>query len=165
MKVYLGPLLGTVTLTGAPGTEPGAEPGFDAAGLHDAVSVKLYWDRKNEYERARRAFFDYVRSREIATHRARARAELTHAANRQLLGVDDASEDGLAGARAEIEIACRNAWAMYDTAPEPKSPAAKLRLLSGLEDAQLVGLESEVAHRMANEVQRLLAAGALSSGG
>jgi hypothetical protein len=162
MKVYMGPILGWVRFVGsssaiAGGPEPDAA--FDPGAVHDAISLQLYWNVKTHYESCRRAFFDHVRRQNIQHHRQQAVAALQHAANLQLLGVE--SENPLAEAQREIEGSCRNAWALYQGAPTPKTRAMVVMLTENLADSQFVGLESPTTRLMSDEVNRLIDSGEL----
>lgn len=155
-KIYLGDILGyakvTYTQTPSPGTDPVA--GFDFDKHTDQLSLKLYWNAKAHYERCKRAFFDYVRRRNIDLHKEEAKAETQHAANLQLLGLDT-EEDLLIEAKKQVDAACRNAWAVYETSPSPKTREVIVLLLENFADAQLVGLESSTVKKMDAEVIRL----------
>ncbi len=163
MKVYMGPILGWVRFVGSShGTPDGSETdaSVDTGAMHDAISLQHYWNAKTHYESCKRAFFDYVRRQNIQHHRQQAAAALQQAANLQLLGVE--SENPLAEAQREIEESCRNAWALYQGAPKPKTRAMVLMLTENLADSQFVGLESPTTRLMSDEVSRLLDSGELT---
>jgi hypothetical protein len=164
-KVYLGTILGwaKIIYTSPPSTDsPDATMAIDANKIYDDMSLKLYWNAKNRYDNAKRAYFDYVRGQNIERHHANARRALSHAANLQLLGAESADGAALEEARAEVEKAAKNAWAIYQTSPSPKSDEVKVLLLESCEDVQLIGLDdSTVAKSIEGEIVRLFNAGAL----
>ena len=167
-KIYMGEILGWAKIVG---TSPGlpvteeSEGGVDIDKLYDSVSLRLYWNAKLDYQKCKKAFFDYVRGQNrelweqnLDHHRKQAAEALGHGANMQFLGID--SDDAMAEAKREVEAACRNAWALYHSSPSPKSRKAKVLLLESLADAQLVGLdESSITKVMHQELMRLTSAG------
>ncbi len=159
----MGPVLGWAKLVGAsPRVPGGADPDaeFDANAGYDAMSLGLYRNAKNHYEKCRRAFFDYVRAKNIDLHKQRAMAAISHAANLQLLGVTE--DDPLEEARREIDASCRNAWSLYQSSRDPRPRAVILLLLETFADAQLVGLESPITHQMDQAVSNLIRTGVLA---
>lgn len=162
-KVYMGPILGWAKLVGtSPQLPGGGEPDatFDVNATYDATSFQLYWNAKNHYEKCKRAFFDYVRMKNIDLHKQRAMAAVSHAANVQFLG--GTGDEPLADAKREIDASCRNAWGLYQSAPDPKPRAVILLLLENYADAQLVGLESPTTHQIGQEVNSLIHTGVLA---
>jgi hypothetical protein len=158
-KIYLGPILGWAKVIGPwqPAPELGPEDFPDEDAAHDAISLKLYWDAKIEYERCRKALLEYQNRRDMQLHRQKARAALSHTANLQLLGVE--SDDAIAEARREVEAACQNAWEIYQNSPTPRSRALTVLLLESLADAQLVGAETATIRQMQHEMDRLIGSG------
>jgi hypothetical protein len=163
--------LGWARLVPAPSPAAGPDPTafFDIDKLFDSVSLGLYQNAKAYYERCRKAFFDYAwqlshetRRAKVQEHRAKARSEVQHAANLQLLGMDSPDEGPIERARREVEEACKHTWAIYQTSPTPKSDAVKIELLSSLAEAQLIGVdEVPITKTLEAEVSRLLNSGAL----
>jgi hypothetical protein len=166
-SIYLGDILGWVTFK--PWSPEIAEydecPEIDALQMADNISLHLYWNVKLHFEKCKRAFFDYVRNKNIEVHKERAVDALNYAANLQLLGAEGADEHGLSQACQEVEAICRNAWALYQSEQEPKSMKMVLLLLNSVAEAQAVGAEqNSVVEAMTIEVNRLLSIGMLSRG-
>jgi hypothetical protein len=163
-RLYLGKILGWVELVGmssAPSEHPSPAAAYDTNKVQDGISQKMYWNAKERYEKARAAFFDYVRRQNIETHRGRAEQALGHAANLQILGAGG-DEAAWAEAQAEVQKACENAWGIYQSAPTPKSDEDKLLLIESLADAQLVGIDGVlVTQSMERELVQLMNAGEL----
>ncbi|MHC4957927.1 MAG: hypothetical protein ACYTGN_06085 [Planctomycetota bacterium] len=159
--VYMGPILGWVTLRAAPTlSEPAPLPDFDADRLYDRTSLRLYWNAKHHYAKCKREFFDYVRRQRIDRQRTLARNELSHEANLQLLGADE-DEDYLEQVRQHVELACRDAWIVYQAGGLKKTPEQIELLLRSIADAQFVDLESGTVQDMAKEMERLSSTGGL----
>jgi len=173
-SIYLGKILGyaKIIYTTSPTTGLDPSASFDVDKAFDETSLRLYWNAKEHYLRCKKAFRDYARQladrrsrQQIQQHRAAARMEFKQAATAQLLGADELGEAALARAQAEVEKACQQVWAIYQRSPSPKSDEAKLELLLGLQDVQLVGLEgTAVGRAMADEVGSFLEAGKLEIG-
>lgn len=143
-KIYMGEILGYAKIipSSPPSSVNNQDVDIDIDKLYDNISLKLYWNAQTHYENCKRAFFNYARRKNLAEHKEKAQQEAAHIANLQLLGVDnnDAQFDAL---KREVEAACKNALALYRTAPKPKSDAMKVILLENLADAMLVGLDSD----------------------
>jgi hypothetical protein len=158
-KIYLGKILGWAKIIyTSPVAEGAAEPSAysSANRMYDSISQQMYWKAKTRYEKARQAFFDYVRRQNLREHHGQAEQALSHGTNLQWLGADEAFGEAWAEAQDHIEKACQNAWAIYQGSPEPKSDEAKLLLIENLADAQLVGIgERPIAGILQNEVIRL----------
>jgi len=155
----MGEILGWATLAPSATLEPERDPAtdFDLEKLYDKTSLTLYWNTKIHYEKAKRAFFDYVRKQNHQLHREQAISALSHAANLQLLGVEGPDETKIEEAKREIELACKNAWRIYQTSPTPKSHEMKILLLESLAEAQFVGLdESPTVKEMQAECVRII---------
>jgi hypothetical protein len=167
-RIYLGKILGWAKIVHtAPPVSDSPDPDalFDSDRLYDSTSLKLYQNAKLHYESCKKAFFDYVRRQNIDVHHQRAEAAVGHAANAQLLGDDSAAEKAIEEAQGEVEQACRNAWAVYQRSPSPKSDSVKVLLLEHLGEAQLMGLDDrDICKSMQMEAQRLLKAGVLRIG-
>lgn len=164
-RIYLGPILGWAKIIYTESIPPATDPSSDikVEKFYDQISLELYWSKKNHYDKCKRAFFDYVRRRNIDLHREHAREELRYEAMGQMLGFED-QEDGLKEAQAEIEAACQAAWKIYQSNPEPRSTEVIKLLLQSLSDGQLVGLESQTVRQMEAEVTNLLNSGKISKG-
>lgn len=165
-RIYLGDILGWAKIVYTSPDTQKKDPSIDLdeSKLYDTTSQHLYWNAKNHYKKCKRAFFDYARRQNIDLHKQRAAQEASHVANLQLLGADDGEAD-FEGIRREVEAACRNALALYRTAPKPKTDEMKIILLENLADAQLVGLETPVVHSMTVEMNMLLSAGSVKIDG
>lgn len=164
-RVYLGDILGWVTIKPSATVVPEASPvpDMDVDRLYGQISLQLYWNAKIHYQKCKRAFFDYVRRQNVDLHKDRAKAELGHGANLQLLGADDSDDPEFwREAKKEIDAACRNAWALYQTAGAKKSTQAKKLLIQSIADAQYFGLESPTVKAMTSEMYRLISAGEVS---
>jgi hypothetical protein len=164
--VYLGKILGWVTFREwSPEISNYTESDVDALQMFDNISLNLYWNAKQHYEKCKRAFFDYVRNQNIQIHRQRMVDAMNYAATLQLLGVSGADEHGLDAVYQEVEALCRNVWALYQSAPEPKSGEMVLLLIHSYAESQIVGAEqSSIIELMTLEINRLLAEGTLSLG-
>lgn len=155
----MGEILGWAILAPTAAIEPTADTSadFDVDKLYDKTSLAIYWNVKIHYEKARRAFFDYVRKQNIQLHREQAKSALSHAANLQLLGDNGSGEKFLEEAKSEIERACQNAWRIYQTSGTPKRHEMKVLLLENLAEAQFVGLdESPTVRAMSEEAVRIM---------
>jgi hypothetical protein len=166
-QIYLGKVLGWAKIIPCSAPTPsGPDPAasFDVNKVYDKISLRQYLNAKEDYQQARKAFFDYARQltnemrrQQKEEHRERATGELQHAADLQWLGVDPLSESDLDRARAEVEGICKHAWAIYQRSPSPKSDAAVIQLLEAFQEAQLVGLDdSNTVKTIDGEVTRLL---------
>jgi hypothetical protein len=164
-RFYMGPILGWAKIipTWPPATVEEPNVGIDVDKLYDRMSLHAYWNAKRHYEKCKRAFFDYVRGQNIDAHRERAKAELTHGTNLQMLGLDDDDPDFMEDAQAEVEAGCRNAWALYRSAGAEKSDEVKAMLLEWIAEAAFVGLESKTVKAMLEEFNRLVEVGAISN--
>jgi hypothetical protein len=164
-RVYLGKILGWAKIVyTSPIMESAPEPSAytDANRMYDNISLQMYQKARNRYEKAKEAFFDYVRRQNVKEHRGRAEQGMSHMTNLQWLGADDASAKAWADVQDEIEKACQNAWAIYRNSPTPKSDEAKLLLIENLADAQSVGIgERPIASTMQSELVRLHDSGKL----
>jgi hypothetical protein len=172
-QVYLGKILGwaKIAYTSWPLNDaPDASAFFDSDALYDETSLRLYWNSKEHYRKCKKAFFEYarqttndVRRERIREHLEKAKAEATHLANLQYLGVEDVDETGLEAVQAEVEAACKESWAIYQRMPNPKSDAAKLELINAQVDAQLTGAdETPIGQTIQAEITRLINSGGLS---
>lgn len=93
-------------------------------------------------------------------HRERAKNELSRGANPQLLGADEGDDpEFMTTGTKEVEAACRNAWALYQSSRAKKSSGMKVLLLESIADAQYVGLESATVSTMTTEMNRLVSSG------
>jgi hypothetical protein len=171
-RIYLGKILGwaKIVYTSPPLNEaPDASAFFDSDALYDETSLRLYWNAKKHYLECKKAFFDYarqttndVRRERIREHLEQAKAEADHLANLQYLGAEDTDETGLEAIQAEVEAACKEAWAIYQRTPDPKSDAVKLELVDVQVDAQLTGAdETPIGQTIQNELNRLANSGGL----
>lgn len=163
-RFYMGPILGWAKIipTSPPKAveEPGVELDLDK--LYDEASLRLYWNAKKHYEECRRAFFSYVRKQNISVRRERARGQIVHGSNLQLLGLDDDEDpEFMKEARREVEAMCRDAWSLYRSDGTEKSDEVKALLLESLAEASFVGLESSTVQAMLQELERLSESGAL----
>jgi hypothetical protein len=80
----------------------------------------------------------------------------------QWLGLDPLDEGPVEQARKEVEEACKQTWAVYQTSPTPKSDEVKVELIGALAEAQLVGIdEVPITKTLEGELLRLLSSGAL----
>lgn len=166
-RIYLGKILGWAKIVY---TSPPFNDAPDASALYDETSLRLYWNAKEHYLKCKKAFFDYarqatndVRRERIREHLEKAKAEATHLANLQYLGAEDIDETGLEAVQAEVEAACKEAWAIYQRTPDPKSDAAKLELINAQVDAQLTGADkSPIGQTIQTEIGRLINSGGLS---
>ena len=159
-KIYMGEILGWATIVPASASYPAGGGGeqIDLSKFYDDLSRQLYWNAQKHYQDCKRAFFDYVRRQNISEHREKARDEAMHVANLQMLGVETQGNQ-FTGLKQEIEAACRNALALYRSAPNPKSDAMKIILLENLADAMLVGLDdgsSSTVSAMVDEMNTLI---------
>lgn len=161
-RIYLGSLLGWATVVPTSTVVPELDRGasVDVDQLYDQTSLHLYWNAKAHYERCKRAFFDHVRRQNIDLHTQRVTDELGHGANMQLLGAETGDDpEFLEEARRELDAACRNAWALYQSSGAKKSTEMKVLLLESIADAQYVGLESPTVRSMTSEMDRLVSSG------
>ena len=157
-RIYLGEILGFAKIIYTDPVMPAGDvdPTQEVDRLYGEISRQLYWNAKAHYEKCKNALLDY-------SYRDRARGELGHAADLQLLGVDDEGE-AMADVRREVEAGCKQIWSVYQASGTPKSEAALGLLVEGLADAQFVGLDTPTATAMQDEVSRLLNSGKVGRG-
>lgn len=161
-RIYLGNVLGwaEIVYTSPQVPEPEPDGGIDVDKLYDQTSLHLYWNAKTHYLKSKRAFFDHVRRQNVDLHRERATDALSHGAHLQFLGLDESDDpEFIREAKREVEAMCQNAWALYQSGDEKKSPEMKVLLLKSIADAQFVDLESATVQTMTNEMKRLFSNG------
>ena len=165
-QIYLGDILGWAKIVPTPGIDPKIDPaGIDVDKLYDRISLQLYWNAKAHYRKCKRAFFDHVRRSNIDLHNERARSALGHGANLQWLGVETSDDpEFLQEAQKEVDAACRNVWALYQSSGAAKSTEMKVLLLESIANAHFVDLDSSTVKLMTGEMDRLVDAGEVSIG-
>lgn len=155
-RIYMGDILGYVTLVPASVPAAAAEPSFvEADQLYDRTSLHLYWNAKAHFERCRTALLEHA-------YRSGVRDTYRHHANLQALGFE--SDDVTAAARQDVEAGCRKIWALYHGHGSLASRESVGLLVESLADASYVGLESPTVDAMLQELSRLLAAGIIQRG-
>ena len=139
MQVYLGPILGTITLRGSSLPLPGADPtaNFSYDKLYDKIQLDMYWRAKINYQNKQQVLIKYLRKQ----HGSRTKKVLNYAEVRQLLGFE--SESSLREARKEIATLCQKVWEIYKKVPDPKPVEIQVLLVKTIEESQFVGLNSE----------------------
>ena len=167
--IYLGDILGWAKIIAdSSPIEEGADPtaDFSASVIFDKVQLELYWNAKLHYEKCRKEFFDYVRRGLAGEYKSmssayqgnlrQAKGYLRTAAEMQWHGVVDAASDAeIRKAELEVESACSRIWEIYQNNPEKRN--ARLMLLEGLVDAQLLGIDdSPIVQKMMDELQRII---------
>jgi hypothetical protein len=128
---------------------------FDPAPIFDEIELKLYIRDRERYEAARRAFFEHARHlanrqrlHRMQAHIRRSESRLADAADALIRGADGKAEEAWDEAKAEVEAACREAWAVYgrgpDRAASPAQHSARAGVLLGAASrAQAFGSEVE----------------------
>jgi hypothetical protein len=165
----MGKILGWARLVGVSTPipqSPDAASQFDSRAFDDRLNLHLYWNAKNHYLKCKKEFFDYVRhgqyqrggkrpSRGYRKNLARAKLQLQHAANLQILGVDNASEESMRLARLEVETACYKLWDNYRK--DPDNPDRLKDLIQDcLVEAQYEGIDdSPIVQKAMGELNRL----------
>lgn len=149
-RIYLGTIPGWATIVPTATVMPRLPADVsEDIDLDGSMRIRL-WSAKAHHEECQRAFFGYVRRRNIDSHRQRARGSFASGANLQLLGADDFADDDedpqfIKDARREVEAVCRNVWALYQGSGAKESTDMKVLLVESIADAQLVGLEARLS--------------------
>lgn len=155
MRMYMGPIIGTITLKGYSGPLPGKDPtadfGYDI--LYDKIQLDMFWRAKINYQNKQEQLIKYIRKH----HAGRAKEEINQAVNLQILGCN--SDDALSQGRTEIAELCDKVWKIYKNVPEPRPMDIKKLLVKSIEEAQYVGMSSDdysTLGEMENELSRLI---------
>ena len=170
-RVYMGKILGWVTLKeSSPKIDHSADwdTDFDVEALHAEISRQLWFNAKDEYNKHKRAFFDYALhrkrkpgqkkppKRDYSKNLTRARDSTSYGADLQLFGIDEVADEALRKATMEVETACYKAWENYQNEPEPKSRAAIKELIVITAESMLYPLDdSPITKKMSDEINRL----------
>jgi hypothetical protein len=163
-RVYMGDILGWQKLNPSPSVpESVSNEKFDTQKVFDEISLKFFWDARENYRRCKEALLKYVYYSTADTYDRKVRETLSFEATKQLLGIGS-GEKALEAAKSEIEKKCKAALAYYRSSPEPKSREVIIVLLKSLTDANLVGLESKTTEDMHTELGVLSGAGLLEKG-
>jgi hypothetical protein len=170
-RVYMGKILGWVTFKEtSPEIDNSADwdADFDVLALHAEISRHLWFNAKDEYNKHKRAFFDYALhrkrkpgqkrppKRDYSTNLARAKDATNYGVDLQLLGVEGGEEKAIEEAAMHVEAACYKAWENYQNEPEPKSRAAIKELIVITAESMLYPLDgSPITQKMTDEINRL----------
>lgn len=170
-RIYMGKILGWVTFKeSSTKIDHSADwdTDFDVEALHAEISRHLWFNAKDEYNKHKRAFFDYALhrkrkpgqkpppKRDYSRNLERAKHATNHGVNLQLLGIDGSDENALNEAATHVETACYKAWENYQNEPEPKSRAAIKDLMVMTAESMLYPLDdSPITQKMTNEINRL----------
>jgi hypothetical protein len=155
VKIYLGGILGEVTLVPSDLPSPSSESVSEFEKMIEWLSDRRCKNAKENYERRKRAFFEYVRKNNIDVHNQRARGAVGRAVTEQLWGRDGDAEDFMKQARKEFDLACRNAWILYQNSQPEQKEEMKILLVQSVGMAQFVDLDNDLTRKMIAEINRL----------